>query len=91
MSRLVRETLGIAVLDSACSQTVARKLWFDIFFDTLNKQDICLVKTAEYNRTFCFGDIVELKAINLVTIGGIKGVRVYVEADIVKKIIYLYY
>ena len=35
MSKLVRETLGMAVLDSACSLTVAGKLGFDIFLDTL--------------------------------------------------------
>ena len=33
MSKLVKETLGITVLDSACSETIVRKRWFDIFFD----------------------------------------------------------
>ena len=32
MSKLVRETLGMVVLDSACFRTVAGELWFDIFF-----------------------------------------------------------
>ena len=32
MSKIVRETLCMAVLDSACSWTVAGKQWFDIFF-----------------------------------------------------------
>ena len=36
MFKLERETLGMAVLDSACSRTVIGKQWFDIFFDTLN-------------------------------------------------------
>ena len=84
----MRETLGITVLDSACSHTVAGKLWFDMFFDTLNDQDKCFVKTAKSNRKFCFGDGVEVKAINSVkfpvTIGCVKGVRAYIEADIVK-------
>ena len=31
MAKLVKETPGMAVLDSACSWTVARKLWFDNF------------------------------------------------------------
>ena len=39
MSKLVRERLSIDVLDSVCSWTVARKIWFDIFFDTLNDQN----------------------------------------------------
>ena len=64
MSKLVREAHGMAVLDSACSQIVARKLWFDIFFDTLNDQDKHLVKTAKTNKTFCFGDGVEVKLLN---------------------------
>ena len=64
MLKLVRETLGIAVL--ACSWTVSRKLWFYIFFDTLNNQDKHLVKTSKSNRIFCFGDGVEVKDINSV-------------------------
>ena len=89
MPNLVKETFGMAVLDSVCSWTVARKLWFDIFFDSLNDQDKYLVKTAKPNRTFCFGDGVEAKAINSVkfpvTIRGVvKGVRMYIEAAMVK-------
>ena len=63
MSEFVRETLGMAVLDSVSSWTVAIKLWFDFFFDTLNDQDKYLEKT---NKTFCFGDRVEVKSINSV-------------------------
>ena len=88
MSKLVRETLGMAVLDSACSRTVAKKLWFDNFFDRLNDRDKHLVKPAKSNRTFGFGDRVEVKAIKSVkfplTIRSVKDVRVYIEADIVK-------
>ena len=88
ISKLVRETLGMAVFNSACSQSVARKLWFDIFFDMLNDLDKCFIKTAKSNRTFCFGDGVEVKAIKsvkfLLTIGGVKSVKVYTEAAIVK-------
>ena len=62
MSKLVRETLGMAVWNSACSHTVTGKLWFDIFFDTLNNWDKCLVKIAKSNRTFYFGDGVGVKA-----------------------------
>ena len=54
----------------------------------LNDQDKCLVKTAKFNRIFCFGDGVEVKGINSVefpvTIEGVKGVRASIEADIVK-------
>ena len=75
MSKLVRETLSMAMLDSACSQTVARKLLFDIFFDMLNDWEKPFVKTAKSDRTFCFNDRVEVKAINLIkfpiTMGGV--------------------
>ena len=54
MSKLVRKTIGVDALDSVCSWTVAGKLWFDIFFDMLNDQDKCLVKTKS-NRIFHFG------------------------------------
>ena len=78
----------MATLDSASFWTVAGKLWFDIFFDMLNDQDKYLVKTAKSNRTFYFGDRVEIKAIKSVkfpvTIGHIKGVRAYIETDIIK-------
>ena len=61
---------------------------FDIFFDTLNDCDKHFVKTYKSNRTFCFADGVEVKAIKSVkfsvTIGDVKDVRVYIEADIVK-------
>lgn len=88
MSNLVKETLGMAVLDSACSQTVAGEIWFNVFFDTLNGRDKRLVETVRSNRIFCFEDGVEVRAIKTVkfpvTIGGIRGIRGYIEADIVK-------
>ena len=39
MSKLLRETLGMAVMDLTSSQTFARKMGFDIFFDSLNDRD----------------------------------------------------
>ena len=54
----------------------------------ISNQDKYLVKTAKSNRTFYFGDRVDIKAIKSVkfpvTIGYIKGVRAYIEADIIK-------
>ena len=95
MPKLVRDTLGMAVLDSGCSWAVATKLWFDIFFVMLNDQDKCLVKIAKSHWTFCFGEVMEVKAINSVkfpvTIWGVKAVKAYIEANIEKKRIELYY
>ena len=45
-----------------------------------------IIETAKTNRTFCFGDAIKpLELVKfLVTIGDVKGVRAYIEADIVK-------
>ena len=50
----------------------AGKLWFDIFFDTLNDQDKSLVKTA--NMTICFHDATNSVKFP-VLLEGVKGVR----------------
>lgn len=46
------------------------------------------METVRSNRIFCFGDGVEVRAIKTVkfpvTIGSIRGIRGYIEADIVK-------
>ena len=36
MSTLVRETLGKAVLDSACTRTICGELWLQVFLEMLN-------------------------------------------------------
>ena len=58
----------------------------------LNDRDKHLVKTAKSYRTFCI--LVEVKAIKsvkfLVTVVLVKGIRMYIEADL-QKIIYFYY
>ena len=86
------ETLGKAVLDSACSQT--GEIWFNIFFDTLNDQGKGLVETDKYNRIFCFGDAVEVKAIKTVkfplTLGSVK-VSELILRQTLSKMIYSWY
>lgn len=85
ISNLVKETFGMAVLDSACTRTLAGEVWLDVYLDTLNESDLQLVKYTNSDRSFCFGDGVAVTAIKVakfpVTLGGI---RVYIEADIVK-------
>ncbi len=39
MSTLVKETLGMAVLDSGCSKTVVGKQWLELYIDTLDEKD----------------------------------------------------
>ena len=47
------------------------------------------METTKFNRTFCLGYGVEVKAIKAVifpaTLGGVKVVRGYIKADIIKK------
>ena len=75
----------MAVLDSACTHTIAGELWLEVFLGTLSDGDKNLVKIRNSNRSFCFGDGVAVKASKVVkfpvTIGG---VRAYIEAEILK-------
>ena len=85
MSNLLKKTQNRAVLNTVSSQTVALEIWFSIYFHTINDLDRQLVETAKSNRTFCFEDWVEVKAVKFpVTSVSIKGVRAYIEADIIK-------
>ena len=60
VSRLVMESLGMGVLDSACTQTVTGDIWLDAFIDTLSAQDRSLVEYSTTNTKFKFGDGVEV-------------------------------
>ena len=85
MSTLVRETLGYAVLDTACTRTITGEIWLQVYLDTLSESDKQLVKTFNSNRKFCFGDSTPVKSTKCVkfpvTIG--KNIRAFVEADVV--------
>ena len=85
----MKETLSRGILNMHVHELLLEK--FGLFFDTLNDQDKWLVKTAKSNRTFCFGDGVDVKAIKAVkfpvTLGGIKGGRDYTKTDIIKNVL----
>ena len=75
----MKKTLRRAVLDSACSQTVAGEI-FSLTYSLIHKMtDKQLVETAKSNRTFCFEDGVTVKASKAVKISvnlaGVKGVK----------------
>lgn len=78
ISNLVKETFAMAASDSACSQKVDREVWFNLFFDTLSDQVKNLVRISKSNRTFSFGDGMEVKASKAVkfpvAIGSVNGV-----------------
>ena len=48
-------TSNSAVLDSGASATVAGKLWFDSFYEGMDKEQQSKVKYSESARSFKFG------------------------------------
>ena len=56
LSSLVGETLGMAVLDSACRKTVAGESWTNAYLDTLTDKQRQQVDVIPLNMHFRFGD-----------------------------------
>ena len=56
MRELSMETVGHAVLDSGCSQTVCGVEWLESFLDTLNDKEKEMVIYENSNSVFKFGD-----------------------------------
>ena len=56
LSSLVAESLGMGLLDSACTRTVTGQAWFDAFCDSLSDSDRALVKSYKVSTKFKFGD-----------------------------------
>lgn len=77
LNALLRETLGMGVLDSACTKTVCGMTWKNAYLDQLSEEDRSLVKEVPVNTRFRFGDGVECVSTSLVTlpvvIGNVKG------------------
>ena len=60
----MRESLGMGVLDSACTRTVTGETLLKCFFyDTLSDSDKDLVRTSSVNTKFRFGDGVEVMSL----------------------------
>ena len=84
LSALLQETLGMAILDSGCSKTVAGNIWMEAYLDQLSKRDRASVKTVPSNTRFRFGDGVESVSSKLMTIPVVIGkVKVPIEVNIV--------
>ena len=81
MSALIKETPGMAVLDSAYTKTVTCKTWLNLFIDTLTEEDKKLVN-------FRFRDSVEVNSTEIVKFPAVIGTKkvmiVMTEANIVK-------
>ena len=62
------ETLGHAVVDSACKHTLAGSVWMDEYLGTLSDTEKEEVSEEECSMRFRFGDGVEVKSEVMVTI-----------------------
>ena len=84
MSPLVQESLGMAVLDSACTKTVMGEVWYEAYTEALSDYDKTLIKSSPSNTKFRFGDGTEVMSNGCVKIPAVIGKRKgYIDADIV--------
>ena len=84
LSSLVLESLGMGLLDSACTRTVAGKAWFDVYCETLSESDRALIETSKVNTKFRFGDgkeVVSLLEVKFPVVVGVK--KIMIRANIV--------
>ena len=87
MSSLIQKTLGMAVLDGACTKTVTGETWLNLFIDTLTEEDKKLVIMRPSDINFRFGDGTEVNSTEIVKFPAVIGTeKVMIEANIVKKI-----
>ena len=85
LSALLQETLGMAILDSGCSKTVAGKTWMDSYLDQLSDKDRSVVKMFPCNTRFRFGDGAESISNSLVNFPAVIGnTKVSIEANVVE-------
>ncbi|CAL4065493.1 unnamed protein product, partial [Meganyctiphanes norvegica] len=85
MTTLVRESLGMAVLDSACTRTVTGETWLSVYLDILSDSDRASVKWSKVDTKFRFGDGIEVKSVDELEFPVIIGAkRVMIKANVVK-------
>jgi len=73
MTGLVKECIGKALLDSACTKTVCGATWLDLYMDTLSDDDKALVEVSKSDTMFRFGDGVEVMSSKLVKLPALIG------------------
>ena len=66
LRELVKETLGMALLDCGCTKTVMGQLWFKGFLSMLPETVQNQVKYEDAVNTFRIGDGVEVKSLQIV-------------------------
>ena len=82
MSNLVRESLGMGVLDTGCSKTVVGETWLSAFEETLSYKERQSMKSIPSETNFVFGDGVEVtsaRAVKIPVTIGTKAVKVQAE------------
>ena len=85
MSALIKETLGMAVLDSACTKAVTGETWLNLFIDTLTEEDKKLVNIRPSDMNFRFGDGIEVNSTEIVKFPVVIGTKkIMIEQNIVK-------
>ena len=85
MTTLVRESLGMGILDSACTRTVTGETWLNVYLDTLSDSDRACVKWSKADTMFIFGDGIEVKSVKEIEFPVIIGKkRVRIKANVVK-------
>ena len=84
LSSLVLESLGMGLLDSACTRTVAGQAWFDAYCESLSVLDKALIQSSKVNTKFRFGDGKEIASLLEVVFPVVIGVkRTMIRANIV--------
>ena len=85
MSALIKENLGMTVLDSACTKTVTGETWLNLFIDTLTEEDKKLVNIRPSDMNFRSGDGIEVNSTEILKFTAVVGTKkVMIEANIVK-------
>ena len=84
LSRLLDETLGMAIVDSGCSKTVCGKVWMDTYKDQLSDHDKASIREVPSSTKYRFGDGAQCMSSSLVRFPAIIGKKkVTIEANIV--------
>ena len=84
MKNLIKESFGMAVLDSGCTKSVTGQMWLDEYLQTSSEQDRLQVSERSNDATFRFGDGVEVTSSKLVKFPAVIGSqKFFIEADVV--------
>ena len=62
VSGFLKESLGMAVLDTGCSRTLVGEIWLKEYYHTLSEKEMQLVKSYPTKTSYVFGDGEEVKS-----------------------------